>query len=46
MNFKLLDKIGLWHEARNNLRHDMFMIWDANILREIKFELGDYEFKN
>jgi len=46
MNFKLLDKIGLWHEARNNLRHDMFMIWDANILREIRFELGDYEFKN
>ena len=46
MNFKLLDKIGLWQEVRNNLGLEMFMICDANILREIKFELGDYEFEN
>lgn len=45
MNFKLLDKIGLWHGVRNNLGHEMFMIWDAYILREIKFDLEDYEFK-
>ena len=46
MNFKLLDKIGLWHGVRNNLGQEMFMICDTNILREIKFELGDYEFEN
>lgn len=45
MNFKLLDKIGLWHEVRNNIGHEMFVICDTNILREIKFDLEDYEFE-
>ena len=44
MNFKLLDKIGVWQEVRNNIGHEMFMICDANILREIKFNLKEYEF--
>ena len=39
------ENIGVWQEVRSNLGHEMFMIWDAYILREIKFDLEDYEFK-
>lgn len=38
------ENINVWQEVRKNLGHEMFMIWDFNILKEIKFDLEDYEF--